>query len=859
MSKRLLTMLVAVGLTAAGSAAYAQDIDLSAGNSAVIWRGTSTNSRAGTFLDQGAVSGTDNSRDLIIGAPGTGAVTGRLYIVFSGNTRTGSQNLSAADVVIAGASPGDGFGTMAAAGNIVNLENTSPRNLLVGAPLAQSNRGVVYLFAGGFTAGQSLTAANAAYTIVGASGDQLGTSLATGDLNNDGRREIIIGAPGNNRVYIINGAAGLSGTRQLESQPADMTLSAAGFGASVASGDVTGDSIYDLIVGAPAQNAAFVYRGRSGGISAGPDAFFSGYPGEAMGTQIRLGDLDNDSIRDIQIGSPMSDGPANTRPDCGAIYVMWGSGTLTSRAFVTSPADVTFYGESAGHQLGTFFNYGDINRDTPDDLAMAAIGLGGASQLQVYYGRSSKNQFGVSSGGRRLVDLAVAGNISRRVYGIPANGVVTATQIFEVTGEGARDIVVGVATESNGGTAGAGAVHITLSPRMFLSSKNMTFRLRQTTTGGAGVDVRNTSAIPIAWSAVAKVPWLSVSPAGGSTVNGGFGFFTINAAAGTMTPGTYVGEVEVNSASVHLQMKQTVNVTLVIRPLTAGPLDFDGDARAEIVIYRPSTGTWALRQSTSGYTAGSMYTWGAPGDIPVPGDYDGDRIVDLAVYRPSQGYWFFLKSTTNYSTWGTYQWGSSGDIPMPGDYDGDGATDIAIYRPSSGAWYILKSSTNFTAADGYIWGVPGDRPAAGDYDADGKMDLTVYRPGSGHWFILLSTANYGSWLTLQWGNDGDLLVPADYDGDLKTDVAVYRPSNGTWYILTSSSGFMSGFGYAWGANGDAPMPADYDGDGKTDLGLYRASTAHWFLLLSSSGYTSWWTYQWGQAGDMPVSAVGSIQ
>src|SRR5215203_2267563 len=112
MSKRLLTTLVAVGLTAVAPAAHAQDIDLSAGNSAVIWRGTSTNSRAGTFLDQGAVSGTDNSRDLIIGAPGAGAVTGRVYIVFSGNTRTGSQNLSAADVVISGATPGDGFGTM---------------------------------------------------------------------------------------------------------------------------------------------------------------------------------------------------------------------------------------------------------------------------------------------------------------------------------------------------------------------------------------------------------------------------------------------------------------------------------------------------------------------------------------------------------------------------------------------------------------------------------------------------------------------------------------------------------------------------------------------------------------------------
>ena len=40
---------------------------------------------------------------------------------------------------------------MVAAGNIRNAENTSPRNLLVSAPLAMGGRGNVYLFAGGFT------------------------------------------------------------------------------------------------------------------------------------------------------------------------------------------------------------------------------------------------------------------------------------------------------------------------------------------------------------------------------------------------------------------------------------------------------------------------------------------------------------------------------------------------------------------------------------------------------------------------------------------------------------------------------------------------------------------------------------
>ena len=66
-------------------------------------------------------------------------------------------------------------------------------------------------------------------------------------------------------------------------------------------------------------------------------------------------------------------------------------------------------------------------------------------------------------------------------------------------------------------------------------------------------------------------------------------------------------------------------------------------------------------------------------------DVDGDGRADIGVFRPSSGFWWGLSSSTNYSTYGSVQWGGPGDIPVPGDYDGDGKTDIAIWRPSTGS------------------------------------------------------------------------------------------------------------------------------------------------------------------------------
>jgi hypothetical protein len=135
---------------------------------------------------------------------------------------------------------------------------------------------------------------------------------------------------------------------------------------------------------------------------------------------------------------------------------------------------------------------------------------------------------------------------------------------------------------------------------------------------------------------------------------------------------------------------------------------FDDDGRADVAVFRTSSGEWFIRRSSDG----SLVTtaWGAAplGDVPVAADYDGDGRGDIAVYRGSTGEWFVRRSSTGVGL--QLAWGAPalGDQPVPADYDGDGAADVGVYRQATGEWLIRRSS------DGGLTIIPWGAPALGD-------------------------------------------------------------------------------------------------------------------------------------------------
>lgn len=274
---------------------------------------------------------------------------------------------------------------------------------------------------------------------------------------------------------------------------------------------------------------------------------------------------------------------------------------------------------------------------------------------------------------------------------------------------------------------------------------------------------------------------------------------------------------------------------------SAGPgsrraFDFDGDGKADLSVFRPSTAVWYIRNSSTDTMGAQIF--GLSTDRLVPSDYDGDGKTDVAVFR--DGMWYRLNSTD--STFVAIHFGQVGDIPAPGDYDGDFKADETVFR--NGTWYSMQSSAGFKAVQ---FGLSNDKPVAADYDGDGKFDQAVYRDGV--WYMLQSESGFAY---EQFGVTTDSPVQSDYDGDGKADMAVYR--NGTWYVRRSTTGIPYFVTLYLGTGNPAtgtPVPADYDGDSKTDMGVFRDGA--WHIRRSTDGGLLLESF--GAAGDVPVPSV----
>jgi hypothetical protein len=832
----------------------------------------------------------DGKIDTAVSAFGYSGSTGRAYIFYqpSGGYAGDTGGGSASDI-ITGESGSYSFGgqmdesQQAMASGDFNADGKA--DIVIGAPRYGGNVGRAYIFyqnsGGGFTVS---LAANADVKIDG-TGAFLGTSLAAGDFNADGKIDLAIGEyrasnqAGNNsagRAFIFYN----DGSYATIDTDADVKLDGDAesdhFGFSLVTGDFNVDGRTDLIVSAPGASAGigkiyffetrenFSWTTHPSGLpgtmntspGAGQEVRIVGEGGQSGynfgGYSMVTGDFDADGKADLAVGTPYysSEGTPN-----GRVYIFYDDGSIPSSA---SSADAVITGSLnlSYDFLGWNMSAGDMNGDGKIDLIAA-----GLNDVWIFYNDGSYPDY-VSG-----ADFHITGNRGS------AGGMVTG----DFNADGRTDLAVG---DQGGGTNGRvciflfdGSTPTTLDTADIILSGETTDGLRF----GSVLEADDFNADGRKDLAVADIYYN-----GGS--NGRVYLF-------------YNGSITTKNASAANEIIVTTNSNGYFgRTMASG--DFNADGRMDLAVGEGCFHTnWADGCAYVFFNDGSYPDDVDSADVTIhgsttsdnfgntgmtSGDFNGDGKIDLAVTSVLGVNIFFNDGSypaddsladiriAPTSSSGMY----FGISLVSADFNADGRTDIAIGDGSvtvngyadTGAVSIYTFNDSITT--GSAGSLFGSTLSSGDFNADGRMDLAVgapaYSSDTGRVYLFYNDGSVSTSVTdadsVITGNAtgdkfGSILLAGDFNVDGKWDLLIgakeYSFGTGRAYIFHQNTG--GGFNASiaassanstiTGGGGDQGLKSfaagDFDTDGKTDIAIgsggYPGNDGKVYIFYQNTG------------------------
>jgi hypothetical protein len=351
-------------------------------------------------------------------------------------------------VVVAGGADldGDGAADLVLAAHGLADSATGPRDT-----------GAVYVIRGSVTGTVDLADADAGLTGTTGPTDLALSGATVDDTDGDGRGDLLVGYGGSATILLLRGPV----TGTLAFTDADLVVTAgsdSGFGAAVApAGDLDGDGLADLLVGAPASRAAdgdgaawILPGGATGTLAvadigialAGPDR-----QQHAGFTVAAAGDVDGDGHADVLVGGGS---PFDTEGTVGVVWLVRGP---VAAAAALDDAEARIDGTGPGDRAGFVAAAGDLDGDARADVVIGAPGADDsaaqAGAAFVFHGP--------------LAGRLGTGDADLRVYGLAGADAAgtAATGVGDLDLDGFDDLAVGAPGSDLGGPD-AGAVFLFL-------------------------------------------------------------------------------------------------------------------------------------------------------------------------------------------------------------------------------------------------------------------------------------------------------------------------------------------------------------------------------------------------------------